>query len=165
MLCTEDIITTPPTMQGDHGQAWLVDLEQWRKEVNTDPQDDAGVAVWVVEAPWAHPAWHSYRISLIHLRPMPDNRETKMYQEDATHEIWVEALDPDAPRQKGIDGGGFRVLTPMNFASQFKEPGGDSQAAARVAFCIRMITQGRLSPDSDFRTSWVTRFGSNMMKL
>jgi len=129
----KDPIAKAPSVAGKASKAWLCDLDAMRKhlrEVHGTERPDGTVAVWIVEAPWAHPAWHSYAISLLHLRPI--GLETKFYLAGATHEIWVQALHPDHPREPAIAGSGpWLPLSPNNFSAQFIEPS-DAAAELRV---------------------------------
>ena len=114
-----EAINIAPTITDTHGRAWTVDLAALRTTLGVKAEDDAGVAQWVVEAPWAHPLWHSYLLALVHLRPMPDGRPTKLYLIGATHELWLYALNPEHPREPLIVGkNGARYLQPINFAAQ-----------------------------------------------
>lgn len=158
-----DPITTPPAITGKHGRAWAVDLDAARRGMQAIGRTDATVSAWIIEAPWAHPLWHSYRLVLVHLRPMDDGRPTKFYIPGATHEIWLEALDPNHSRQPAIDGLPAHTLRPMNFGAQFIEPD-DAAAALRVAGTVQMVCDGRLSPDTDFIRQWVALYGDNMLR-
>jgi hypothetical protein len=163
MEAHEDAVTLAPDVTGPHGRAWAVRLASARLARGFKPEDDAMVAGWVVEAPWAHPAWHSYALLLMHLRPMPDNRPTKFYLEGATHEIWLYALNPDFPRQPMIERLELRFLTPLNFAAQFIAES-DAAASNRALQAVMDICAGNLSPDTDFIRYWAARFGGNMLK-
>jgi hypothetical protein len=158
MNATEDDITVDPTINGPHARAWkLVAMAR-------DGRDHAGVAGWLIEAPWAHPFWHSYRLSLIHLRPMEGLAEPIIYLEGATHEIVLYALNPETPREPALlSTGDVAVLDPPNFVAQMIM-GSDDAAADKVGAAVDMICQGRLSPDTDFRSQWITLFGDNMMR-
>jgi hypothetical protein len=154
-----DHIDVTPTLVGPHGRAWKVDIDEvyQRRGITRE----AEVAEWVVEAPWAHPVWHSYVLVVIHLRPMP-GPAVKLFLDGATHEVWVLALDPDSSREKMITTGEMVPLRPMNFAAQIIEPSDDA-AAARIEKTVRSICDGKLSPDTDFVASWAARFGDNML--
>ena len=93
-----DDIGKMPDLIGGSGRAWRMDLGAMRTFQNIEAENDGTIVGWVVEAPWAHPLWHSYVILSSHLRPLPDQRKTIFYLPDATHEIWVYALDPEQPR-------------------------------------------------------------------
>lgn len=161
----KDPITAEPVISGPHGKAWLCDTAKGREIMGLSGENDATLAHWIVEAPWAHPAWHSYSIVLVHLRPMPDNQETIFYLDDATHEMWLYALNPECDRNPVIERAiveGPCWLHPGNFAAQFIEIT-DDLARFRVKDAVRMICDGTLSPDTDFRSMWEHLFGDNMM--
>ncbi len=158
-------VATAPHLDMPHGKAWLLDMPAIRRRLPTGHQD-AAVAVWLVEAPWAHPVWHSYSVSLIHLRPLPGLSEPTRYLALATHELIVSALDPDGDRDRLLaEGCGphCRWLLPANFAAQMVEVS-DELASARVRDAVERICRGTLSPDTDFTAQWVALFGDNMMK-
>lgn len=158
-------ITLPALVGGAHGRAWLCNLPEGLRRAKVSETDDATLAYWIVEASWAHPIWHSYAIVLVHLRPLPDLRPTKFYLANATHELWVMALDPDADRAAIIEGelSGRWWLQPKNFAAQFIEAT-DDLALARIRAAVQRICDGRLSPDSDLIHQWVALFGDNMLR-
>jgi hypothetical protein len=164
MTTPTDTIDIEPALIGIRGRAWRVDLDAIRKRVTPDKVEDACVEVWIVEAPWAHPFWHSYVVGLIHLRPMEDGRDTKFHIDGATHEMWVDALDPDQMRQPAIKGEThWSPLQPTNFAAQFIADTDDA-ARACVQAAVHMICRGLLSPDTDFTWRWIELFGDNMVK-
>lgn len=160
---TSKPIVMPPTFHGQHGKAWRLDLPACRVNRNLDPTKDGTLGMWIVEAPWAHPCWNSYRITVTHLRPLPDQIETKFYLEGATHEMWVDAIDPDFDRNEGLLTANIRVLQPTNFAAQFVMPN-DDDAVLRVEAAARRIVHGMLSPDTDYIRHWAHLFGDNMLK-
>lgn len=157
-----DPITAVPAMHLQ-AKAWRVDLAEARTARKVAAESDATLDIWIVEAPWAHPAWHSYGIVLIHLRPMPDNRPTKIYLAGATHEMWVYALDPREDRNVMLRTGGLAWLQPSNFAAQFIEPS-DEAAQARIEKAVHRICEGKLSPDTDYIRHWMHLFGDHMIK-
>lgn len=158
-----DPIDAPPGISGPHGRAWHCDLDANRRHLNVSPENDASLVHWVIEAPWAHPAWHSYSLVLVHLRPLPNGFENLIYLPDATHEMWLHALDPSKDRRQLIAGHhAGHWMRPMNFAAQFIE-GRDEEALVRIQNAVSDICTGRLSPDTDFRREWCARFGNNMI--
>jgi len=157
-----DPITQKPEIEGPYGKAWKVDLE--RTKTN---DDDSSLAHWIIECPLAHPFWHSYSLVLIHLRPI-EGYETVYHLDGATHELWLNALDPGGDRRKVLDSGmiGPKTcswLSPGNFAAQIIEIA-DDLALERVENSVRMICNGELSPDTDFTQQWVKLFGNSMIK-
>ena len=160
-----DRIDIPPTIAGEHGRAWRADIENGKRQRGINPANDATLDHWIVEAPFAHPFWHSYSIVLIHLRPMPDARETKFYLDGATHEMWVWSLDPNKSRRRLIETGIVQGewLSPKNFSARFIEVA-DDLAQARIYAAVVSITRADLSPDTDYIRYWGQLFGTNMMK-
>lgn len=162
----ESPVSIAPTIMGPHGKAWLCDHASLRRKLNVRDDQDGTVEHWIIEAPWAHPVWHSYSILLLHLRPLPDKRETLFYLENASHEMMLHAMDPKADREAIIIGSGLfggMWLTPTNFAAQFVEIS-DDLARDRIRKAVEIICAGNLSPDSDFINDWADLFGDNMMK-
>lgn len=165
-------ITIPPTITGAASSAWLLDLTEVRKTSEVaQGKKDAALAMWLIEAPWAHPAWHSYSLVLVHLRPMGDGRETKMYLPGATHEVWLMAMHPECDRQayvqgqaKMFDGTEKNIyLNPTNFAAQFIADS-DETAMKRVRGAVERVCDGSLNPDTDYIRHWMYLFGDNMIK-
>lgn len=156
-----DTVILPPVLIGPHGRAWKSDLDAARKRFQAT--EDATLDVWIIEAPWAHPLWHSYDLTLLHLRPMPDGRKTLRYRADASHELLLHALNPDVPRDPVIAGAANPSwLLPCNFASQLVEPS-DDDAGNRIENAARLICHGMLNPDTDAIGQWIERFGDFMM--
>jgi len=163
MKCTPEPIARAPDITGSHGRAWRVDHEAHRRRSLRGPDADAGVVTWVVEATWAHPLFHSYVLDLVHLRPLPDGRETKIYLHGATHEMILHALNPDTPREPFILGDApASWLQPVNFAAQLVRPD-DAAATATIEDAVRDICAGTLNPDTDAISMWAHRFGDNML--
>lgn len=163
---TDPIDDIAPALAGPHGRAWQTDREAGRAMFDVPAERDATIAHWVVEAPWAHPAWHSYCLVLVHLRPLRGiDTKTKFYLRDATHELWVYALDPQRPRRPLITTGmpDRHYMQPKNFAAQFIEVS-DELATARVARTVQQICDGQLSPDTDAMRDWIALYGDNMVK-
>ena len=132
-----------------HGMAWKMDIDAISKKAGNKPHST--LASWVVSAPWAHPMWHSYHITCIHLRPIPGFGPAKIYLAGATHEIHVLAIDP----AWSLDVTEWPpVLYPLNFAGQFKAVDDDA-AAARIFLTVVEIADGKLNPDTDAIQQWV----------
>lgn len=159
-----DEIKTAPALIGSAGKAWRVDLDAIRRIAKAEPENDASVVYWVIEAPWAHAFWHSYMLVLVHLRPLKDGRPTKFHLPNATHEMWLNALDPFVPREPTIrEGAPWCPLTPDNFAAQFIAPD-DAAAMSRIERDVKRICDGTLSPDTDFIRDWIALYGDNMIR-
>lgn len=155
-----------PTINMPHGKAWRLDLAAIRRKGGTTLPEDAAIDAWLIEAPWAHPAWHSYLLTLIHLRPIQGFAPPKLYLPLATHELILHALDPAGDRDGLVaDGPGSRcrILTPANFGAQIVEVT-DALARDRIRHVVELICAGTLSPDTDFTSAWIALFGDNMLK-
>lgn len=160
-----DPITTKPIIEGAHGKAWKCDTNAGLMKMRINPADDSCLVHWVIEAPWAHPAWHSYSLLCIHLRPLAGKPPAVVHFPDATHELWLFAIDPNKDRNKLLKTGEVigHWLQPINFAAQFIEIT-DEEAEKRIEASVRQIVAGTLSPDTDFRTDWVRLWGDNMVR-
>lgn len=154
---------TAPTLQGRHGKAWLCNFAPIR--ARHPGEQDAGLERWLVEAPWAHPVWHTYSISLIHLRPLAGLGQPIIYRDMATHEIIVHAVNDARDRDEIITGAtddpGW--MLPANYAGQFIEIT-DALARDRVRAVVWAICEKQLSPDVDWQDEWVKLFGNHMIK-
>jgi hypothetical protein len=137
-----------PDLVGLHGKAWVYRLAP--KTID----ESATLKMWIVSAPWAHPAWHSYAIGVIHLRTIVGVAPAKRYHSDATHEVMVAALDPEKPIELDKQ---VAFLTPMNYMEQFKAES-DEAALKHVEQAVQDICDGKLSPDTDFKLDWLARF-------
>lgn len=104
--------------------------------------------------------WHSYHLSCSHLRPSPPLPPPRFYLAGATHELIVAALDP--AERRWLDAP-VRGMLPLEFAAQFIAQT-DDWAIARCERSVRLIVEGRLSPDGTARLQWVRDWGDNMMR-
>ena len=163
MTSEEDVVSFHPDLTGLHGRGWIVDMEKFVVNKGKDPAMNANVVTWLVEAPWAHPLWHSYIVACVHLRELPGGPETLFYLPGATHELWVYALSSDIPRDEVLTGQGIPTLEPINYASQFIAKS-DAAAAQRIEEVVRGVLAGVISPDTDYRQQWVSLFGDNMIR-
>jgi hypothetical protein len=157
-----DEVTDAAAITGPRGRAWAIDLEGAYVAAGRARETGFDVACWIVEAPWAHPVWHSYGINLIHLRQVPEQPPLHFYLAGATHEMFVAALDPGRPRQRMLETGTLARLLPLNFGAQFIATN-DADAMGRVERAVRLICAGRLSPDTDFIQQWIDLFGTSNM--
>ena len=162
----ETEMKTPPSMVGRVGAAWELDFSFLRKKFSIKEEDDASLTSWIIEAPWAHFAWHSYLLTAVSLREMLDKRPTKFYLEGATHEIWLQALNPEKSRQDFLDG---KILLneigliPLNFAAQVIRSS-DDLMVEEIRKAVSDVVDGLLNPDTDFVQQWIERFGDSMIK-
>ena len=159
-----DKISRLPRMCSALGRAWMIDESKINAAVNRDA-DHAGIgASWLIEAPWAHPAWHSYFLTAMHLRPIRGMDPPFILLDGATHEVALYALDPRRPRDGFADSREAAVfLTPANFHGQWHADS-DQHARDHIYECVLDILRGKLSPDTDFRSQWVDRFSDSNIK-
>lgn len=163
-VAVSDVVALPADLRGHVGRAWRLDIAAFRRAMGRSEQTDATVAAWVIEAAWAHPVWHSYLISLVHLRPLPGQPEPDIALAGASHQFWLFALEPAAPREAVLRGSARpSLLWPANFAAQLAAPD-DEAAGAFVEAAVLDICGGSLSPDTDYLHAWAARFGDNMLR-
>jgi hypothetical protein len=138
-----------PDLHGVAGEAWMVDAKSAVKK----PDQQAVLAFWQATIPGAHPFWHSYAISVIHLRPIAGVKDAHKHYPEAVYEICVLALDPDKPLSDPKDGGNFEMkpLVPLNLQFQFHGIT-DEQAGDLARALVGEYVSGRISPDTDFRS-------------
>jgi hypothetical protein len=152
-------LQAPPTKIGPRGKAWKIDDTAWRAKHPQQPY--AQICGWIIEADWAHPAWHSYYLSAVHLRDMPGLPKAVIHLAGATHEVMLYALNPaHTPRLDAVP----RCLTPGNFHAQWVAES-DEAAAAKVEACVDDIIAGKLSPDTDYISTWAARFSASNLKV
>ena len=156
-------VTAVPDLDGRHAKAWLHNTAAVRAEAPPG-QHDAMVSYWLVEAPRASIFLHSYVVMTTHLREVPGIKEPVKYKHDATHEIVVYALHPNADRDRMLRGpvGMDAMMQPCNFAAQFG-PVSDDEANDMAARAVIMICSGSLSPDVSGQGIWAQIFGDNML--
>lgn len=133
------------------------------QEVNREqPHAHAALRSVLLRRPDAHPLWHTYLLSLVHLRQVTGWLKPQLAFPDSTHEIAILALDaryeadPNAPET-------IHVLMPPNLAYQLR---GKSDAVALSMFggFVQALSSGELSPDTDHRrcqVAWLERWGQS----
>lgn len=125
--------------------AWKVPLDPTRggKQATT-------LSGWYVYAPWAHPAWSWYSVSVVHLRDIAGMPPAIKHYGHAEFELGVFAVDPqDVP---DVDRGGAKLLMPPNLIWQFD--GCTDEDAAQICDKVAAEIVYGASPDSDYRKSW-----------
>lgn len=140
-----------PDLRGTHGCAWI--------NPRRPAPDKPNLGQWVLYVPGAHPVWHSYALSLCHLRDLPGYRPALRNLPGATHELSLSALDPRRASELWTC---IYGLTPQNFVAQMIET--DESALARMMQTVRDVIDGRLNPDTDNRAQWIARFGDNCIR-
>lgn len=116
-----------------------------------DPNSVFDCGMWLIWAPWAHPLWQYHWISVVHLREVEGRDKPKIQFQGATHEVISLAQNPDIePILEPLQ---LAPLMPVNFAEQFIAAN-DAAANLQIEKLVKMVAQGGLSPDSDFRPAW-----------
>lgn len=151
---SQDPIDQPPLIKHDTGRAWRVNMATLFAAHPANPLIAQTTVLWLIEAPWANPNWHSYVMSLIAL-PWASH-------EAPTHEVVLFPLNPTFPRQALIDSAAVRVVQPARFAAHIweDEPG---QAVEKVRLSVAAICAGFLDPTLGAGVTWTALFGSNIV--
>ena len=112
-----------------------------------------------IYCPKAHPVWHTYLVSVVHLRPADGLPPPNLHYPDSTHEILIQAMAPrvDLGTESPATVPQRSVLQPANLVHQLR---GKTDANARAVFdaFVLAISSGELSPDTDFRRSQLAWF-------
>jgi hypothetical protein len=142
-----------PDISGNAGRAWIVSLAEARRT----PDHQASIESYLLDIPGAHPFWHRWALSVIHLRDIPGVPPAHISVLGATHELSILSIDPNwqpdlAKPSLGFDAG-VPFLTPADVVEQFIVRN-DADARQLGAACVRAIVDGHLSPDQDFRPAW-----------
>lgn len=146
-------ISEPPTFKDNFGQAWRLRLlpigERGR------PDKDATVGVFLVQAPYAHPIWSYWVVSIIHLRDIVGVKKAHLQFPEATHELAIVALNPEEqlPSLDITVNWKIHRLTPTDVIEQFKVSN-DAIADQILELSIMRIIDGTISPDEDWRAVW-----------
>lgn len=133
---------------GSHGKA---------RPFREGPEPGTGaVGGWLVLAPFVHPVWDQYLFQLIHLREIDGMKPAVITLPDATHELYVWAIDPSKPvGSDAKEDAQLALLQPLNQLVQFIAPS-DEAAKRRCLDAVLAVIAGRLSCDDDFRTAFET---------
>jgi hypothetical protein len=118
---------------------------------------------WLINGPF-HMMWDQWTVTLVHLRGECEGEQAKLDFEGATHQLIIQAINPDAKPLDGdsteddltmmIDGQKTLIgLNPIDISQQF-EAANDAEAVSKVDILLDMIKNKQLSPDQDFRKLW-----------
>jgi hypothetical protein len=148
-----------PQIIGMHGKAWQCDVAAMAADCG-QKNNGACLGTWIIHAPWAHPFWQYYALSLVHLRQIEGMPPAKIMLPGAIHEIFLFALDPaHMPEIDKMP----HLLHPANFGAQWIAEN-DEQAIKHVMGVVQEICDGLLSPDTDFKREWVKRFSDSNLR-
>lgn len=135
---------------GAHGEVWRVP----RPVTFQKPDHEATLGMWIVSAPYAHPAWHMYSVSVVHLRDIPGAPPANKRYPEAEYELTIWALDPNVVVDPDVHPLKLPILTPPNLVHQFHGVT-DEQARAVTGALAYAFVDGLANPDTDFRTHTV----------
>jgi hypothetical protein len=107
--------------------------------------------------PEAHPIWHTYVVTLAHLRVVAGMQEPHLQYPDATHEIAIMALSPDSEPDPELKEP-LRTLFPANLIHQLRGRD-DAFALALFDAFTKALAGGELSPDTDWTRHTVAWLG------
>lgn len=119
----------------------------------------AALRAVLLHRPDAHPVWHTYQVSLVHLRPLPGAPAAALTSSDASHEILILALDPQSQPDPAVPST-IRPLMPPNLAHQLRGRTDDHALTMFAAF-VQALSVGELNPDTDHRQcqiAWLERW-------
>lgn len=150
------MLTKEPDVKGVFGKAWkgsrppadkLAEIPDWK----------AGLDLWLLHCPGAHPVWGWYIISGCSLGDIPGVPPAKKHRPDSTHEVICYAMDPAWTPDDGwcVDGEGRwakHFLTPANLVEQTYDFT-DDLANELLFLLVRAFCTGHANPDTDFRTT------------
>jgi len=137
-----------PDFTGRGGSAWrLPPHERW----------PTTLASFLLDVPGAHPHWHRWMLSVVHLRDAAGFPPATVTLAGAAHELVVGAIHPDWEPDGTVDdlgvSRGVPFLRPLDVIRQFIVRS-DEDAARLAERCTRAVTDGVLSPDQDWRRIW-----------
>lgn len=149
-----------PDLLSSISKGWLFDDKAVAERLGMDINKFASLRSWILFAPWAHPMWYFYLLVLVHLRPIEGMPAPKINLPNASHELFLIALDPGYPVPLNDRP---HYLTPLNFVAQFYAQD-DKEAIRMIDEAALDVVDGRLNPDTDYTQHWIARFGSSNIK-
>jgi hypothetical protein len=159
-----------PNFKGRGGAAWTIHLPppETRPEIW-----GAGVGMWVMHVPDAHPSWEWYLVMLIHLRDLKGGRIAVRIHERNCYDVSVVTLHPDRPLpdlaavERGEEGphASFLCMEPTDFMAQFGDVGGDARAYDVAESLVKKVVTGDLIPGDDYRMQWAQTLNTILRTL
>lgn len=145
----------------------------WAKRVPISPDNDNAIfsiASWLIFAPSAHPMWSFHSLEAITLTDLPGRKLAHRQFPEATHEILVLALNPEFQpytvaeiASAAEQNAGLPYLTPPDVVFQLTAK--DHEIERLCAYGARACVDGRLVPDSDYRSHWQRAFTDTLQHL
>lgn len=144
-----------PDITGTNGRAWKAAASSMSPELRA--KWPAGLDLWLMHVPGAHPFWGWYILSGVSLRDIEGCPPAKRQSPDMTHEVILFALDPDYhPDDTWCSDGPGRwsrhFLTPANLVEQVTAFTDDHLIELLFLFS-RACCHGQACPDTDFRSA------------
>ena len=123
---------------------------------NEDPLYTVGS--WIVWAPWIHPMWQHYVVSVVHLRPMP-GPPVEFQFKGATHEFMVLCVSPDVVfiPEELVGGSMIDCMLPPSIVQQFVTST-DAEALELCGRAMKLFFYEGVSIDSDNQETWKQYF-------
>ena len=141
-----------PDIKGDFGEAWRQDLVALHAKYPDLNQTSTTLVSYHLNCPKAHPAWHWWAVSLVHLRDQEGATPANKHYPEAEYEICVLAFNPE----KGEPVLGvlpYSFLMPPDVMQQFH--GVTDEGAIEITTeLVRACCYGKISPDQDYRSYW-----------
>lgn len=142
-------------IEGRWATAWRIP----RPENHNVTDWNGTVDHWLIHSEHAHPAWHYFWLSCVHLRPIEGQSRPPVLQfPDSTHEILLVALnpkyepwDPDTAMERLSamwDNNQSPMLTPINVIKQLRDAT-DEQATKMLELIAKSLTIGHLPLEPD----------------
>lgn len=128
-------------------KAWKMTWQDGRKS------STATLAQYLIEGNF-HIHWNQWVVCLISLADIVGVKPAKKHHEDNTHELLMISVNPDTKLDPDEIYDGSWALSPIDLVKQFKVPM-DMDAEDIAKLCVQAICDGRMSPDSDFRSAWI----------
>lgn len=108
----------------------------------------ASLDTWILSGPRWHPVWFQYTLGVVSLADHPELPPAKRQRPDATHELSLFALNPEAGPYdaRHLPDEPLQFLTPVNIVEQFTTT--DDRARELAFLCARAVVDGRLWPET-----------------
>lgn len=158
---------TVPTKASARVQAYEYRAD--RSQPGWQPDWDASLGLFFITGPF-HPFWHWWAVTLCHLRDLPNVRPARKHYDGAEYEfsIWSLAAHRHGDQRpfkldelNAVDNRWSQyALTPADVVKQFDvgtmRPVEERDRIARriLDLAVDAIVDGKMSPDSDYRSWW-----------
>jgi hypothetical protein len=121
----------------------------------------ATVSMWLLDCPGQSPAWHDYRLSIVHLRPITGTKPAAKRYSSSTHEVVLCALDSDK-HPVPDDPATWELLSPLNVCEQIELP--DDEAARSLLRSAAQAVVAGLLPAEPWMSGAVEPWRTSLLK-